>query len=64
MFRLAKLGVPPSIYLDLKDDVPLCASCMFGTARRGERRTKGKKSGSIRKGADNGPGAYVSLDQI
>ena len=29
MFRLAKFGVLPSIFLKLKDDVPLCASLMF-----------------------------------
>ena len=34
LFRLAKIGVFPSIFIDLKDDVPLCESCMFGTSRK------------------------------
>ena len=34
MFRLAKLGVLSSIFLDLKDYAPLCKSYMFGAASR------------------------------
>ena len=49
MFVLSKLGVLPSIFIYLKDDVPLYASCMFGIARRMQWITKGNKSGSIRK---------------
>ena len=64
MFRLAKLGVLPSIFIDLKDDVPLCESCMFGTSRRSQLRTNGDKSGSIRNETDNKPGSGVSVDQI
>ena len=64
MFRLAKLGVLPSKFLDLKDYVLLCASFMFGTARKRQQRTKWKKSGSIRKDTDNNPGAVVSVDHI
>ena len=33
MFRLEKLGVLPELLLDLKDDVPLCLSCVFLTSR-------------------------------
>ena len=33
MFRLEKLGVLPSIFIDLEDDVPLRESYMFGTSR-------------------------------
>ena len=43
MFRLTKLGVFPSIFIDLKDDVTLFSSCMFGIERRSKRRTKGKQ---------------------
>ena len=43
MFRLAKLGVFPSIFIDLKDDAPLCASWMFGTSRSRKWITKGNK---------------------
>ena len=64
MFKLVKLGVLPSRFLDLKDDVPLFASCMFETSRIRQCITKGKKSGSIRKGTDHNPGDGVSVDQI
>ena len=30
MFRLEKLGALPKRFIDLKDDVPTYASCMFG----------------------------------
>ena len=49
MFRLEKLGVLPSILLELKDDVPLCESCMFLREKIRKRKTKGNKLGSIRK---------------
>ena len=64
MFILEKLGVLQSRYLELKDDMPLCESCMFGTSRRRQRRTKGKKSGSTNKETDNKTGAAVPVDQI
>ena len=64
MFRLAKIWVPPSIFLDLKDDVILCESCMFGTSRGCQWGTKGNKLGSIRRETDNNPGAAVSVDQL
>ena len=64
MFRLAKLGVLLSIFLDLKYDVPLCESLMFGTERRREWITKVDKPGSIRKETDNNPGYGVSVDQL
>ena len=64
MFRLAKLGVLLSIFLDLKDDMPLCASYMFGKSRRKKQITKGNKSVSIRKETDNNTGSRVSVDQI
>ena len=64
VFRLAKLGVLPSIFLYLKDDVPLCVPLMFGTARKRQQRTKWKKSGSIRKKTNNNPGAEVLVDQL
>ena len=61
MFRLAKLGVLPSIFIDLKDDVPICESYIFGTSRRIQLRTNGDKSGSIRNETDNKPGYGVSV---
>ena len=64
MFRLATIGVLPSIFLYFKDDVPLCSSCIFGTSRRGQWITKGNKSWSISKETDNNTLASVSLDQL
>ena len=75
MFRLAKLGFLPILFLDLKYDVPLCALCIFGTARRLKLITKGNKSGYIsriegkkrwliRKWTDDKPGAAVSVDHL
>ena len=43
MFRLEKLGFPTSIFIDLKDDVPLCESYMFGTSRISKWIAKGSK---------------------
>ena len=62
IFILAKLGVLPKLFLDLKDFVLLCASCMFGTARRLQTITKSNKSGSILKYTDNKPITGVSVD--
>ena len=64
MFRLEKLGFPTSIFINLKDDVPLCESYMFGTSRRRKWISKGRKLGYIRKETDNKPGYLVSVDQI
>ena len=64
MFRLAKLGFLLSIFLYLKGDVTLCASCIFGKERRRKRIKKGNKSGYIRQETDNNPGARVLVDQL
>ena len=64
MFRLANIGVLSWIFIDLKDDVPICASCMFGTSRRRQWITEGKKSGPTRKETDNKPRDAVSVDQL
>ena len=40
MFRLVKYGIHLSIFLYLKDDMPLCASCMFGTEKIRKWTTK------------------------
>ena len=64
MFILAKIRIIPSIVLDLKDDMTLCASCVFGTARKIQWITKGKRSGSIRKDTDNKSVYRVSVDQL
>ena len=64
MFRRAKLGFVPSRFLDLKGDVPLCASCMFATSSRIQWKTKCNKLGSIRKQTDNNTEYVVSVDQL
>ena len=61
MFRLAKLGFFPSIFLYLKDDVTRCASCMFETTSRMQWITRGKKLGPISKETDNKPVSGVSV---
>ena len=61
MFRIAKPRSLPSRLLDLKDDVHLCESCIFGTARRRQCTTKGMKSGSIGKYNEYKPGDGVSV---
>ena len=55
MFRLAKLGVLPSILLDLKDDLTIFASWMFEASSRSRWISKGKKSGYTIKENDNEP---------
>ena len=64
MFRLSKLGVSPSIFLDLNYDEPLCSSLMFVTSRRRQCITKGNKSRSISKDTDNKPGDGFSVYQL
>ena len=64
MFILENPGVVPSRFLDLKYDVTLCASFMFGTASRRQWRKKGNKSGSIRKETDNNLVYWLSIDQL
>ena len=64
MFRLAKLVVIPSIFLDFKYDVPLCSLFMFRTGRNRQYKIKGKKLVSIRKETDNNPGSGFSVDQL
>ena len=64
LFMLAKAGFLPKKLLECQDKVPLCVACQFGKAHRRPWRTKGKKSGSIRKPEEKEPGDGVSIDQI
>ena len=64
MFSLVELGILSKYFLDLKDDVPLCVSCLFVLKRRSQCRTKLNKSGTIQKYTGNKPGAEVSVDNI
>ena len=61
MFRLEKLGVILSRFLDLKDDLPLCESCMFGTASIRKRIVKVNNPVSTNKETENKTGAGVSV---
>ena len=61
---LAKRGFLPKRFLEYPNKVPLCVSCQFGSAHRRPWRTKGKKSGSIRRPEQKEPGDGVSIDQI
>ena len=62
MLRLAQKGVLPKEFTKLKQDLPPCASCLFGKQRRRPRTTL--SSGSIRQEHHDHPGAAVSTDQI
>ena len=61
MFILEKVGFLPSIFIDLKDDVRLCTSCIFGIARKSQWM---KKKVFKSKETNNNPQAGVSVDQI
>jgi hypothetical protein len=63
MITLAEKGKLYRKFAKLKHRLPVCMSCMFGTAHRKPWRLKGGK-GSIRKTTDNAPGKYVSIDQM
>ena len=64
IFRLASLGILPKRLLECRAKPPLCVACQFGQAHRRPWRTKGKKSGSIRRPEQTKPGDGVSVDQI
>ena len=44
--------------------LPICASCLFGTAHKRPWRTKSKISYPIQKESDMSPGARASTDQL
>ncbi len=73
-YKLSHLPFPAMIVLaekvrikkkfaKLKHRLPVCMSCIFGTAHRKPWRSKGLR-GSIRKESSNAPGKWVSLDQL
>jgi hypothetical protein len=63
MITLAEKGKLNRKFAKLKHRLPVCMSCMFGTAHRKPWRSKGEK-GSIRKPTDNAPGKCISIDQM
>ena len=64
MFRISKFGVLTSRFLNLRYDVPICESCMFGTAIIRQFIIKVNKSCSVKKETENKPKSGVSVDQI
>ena len=64
MFILEKLGFLLSIFIDLKDDVPLFPPHVFLTEHRRQQRKKGGKPGSISKDTENKQVATVSVGKI
>ena len=67
MLRLCKLGVLPKRFLKLRNNLPPCASCMFGQAHRRPWRHKTSASnvgGTIRNPKSLVPGEKVCTDQL
>ena len=66
MLRLSKLGVLPRRFLKLKNNLPLCTSCLFGKAHRRPWRHKGSSSnkGVLRNKCTNEPGKIIGVDQM
>ena len=63
MIVLAEKGRIKKKFAKLKHRLPVCMSCIFGTAHCKPWRSKVSK-GSIRKESDNAPGKCVSMDQL
>jgi hypothetical protein len=63
MIRLSKLGILNRKFATMSR-IPKCASCAFGKAHKRPWRTKGKKSGSIRREDELAAGDGVSVDQL
>jgi hypothetical protein len=63
MITLAEKGRIQKKFAKLKHQLPICMSCVFGTAHRKPWRSKSSK-GSIRKESNNAPRKCVSMDQL
>ena len=63
MIALVEKGRIKKKFFKLKQRLPICMSCIFGTAHHKPRRSKGSK-GSIQKESNNAPGKRVSMDQL
>ena len=63
MFQLVDQGIIPSEFAQLKADISLCDSCIYGKAHRKAWRTHVKKS-AIRRDTDNTPGKGTSTNQL
>jgi hypothetical protein len=63
MITLAENGRIKKKFAKLKHRLPICMSCIFGTAHHKPWHSKGSKE-SIRKESDNAPGKCASMDQM
>jgi hypothetical protein len=63
MITLAEKGQIKKKFAKLKHRLPICMSCIFGTAHHKPWRSKGYK-GPIRKESDNAPRKCISIDQM
>ncbi len=63
MVVLAEKGRIKKKFAKLKHRLPVCMSCIFGTAHQKPWRSKGSR-GSIRKESKNAQGKCISLDQL
>ncbi len=63
MISLAEKGRIKKNFAKFKHRLPICMSCIFGTAHRKLWHSKGS-TGSIRKEINNAPGKCVSMDQM
>ncbi len=63
MITLAEKGKLNIIFAILKHRLPVCMSCIFGTAHCKPWHSKGEKS-LIEKHNDNAPGKCVSINQM
>jgi hypothetical protein len=63
MIMLAEKGRIRKKFAKLKHRLPICMSCIFGTAHRKPWHSKGSKE-SIRNESNNAPGKCISMDQL
>jgi hypothetical protein len=63
MITLAEKGKLNRKFTKFKHRLPVCTSCIFGTAHHKPWCSKGER-GSIRKHNDNAPGKCVSINQM
>ena len=63
IFQIFDQSILPSEFAQLKADIPLCASCIYGKAHRKAWSTCGKKL-NIRRDTENAPVKGTSTDKL
>ena len=65
MIKLAKMGVIPKelLYYEHRK-APICVSCQFGMGHKSSSKVEGSNYKPTRKEDQDGPGKYVSTDQL